>query len=289
MLQNNSYFTLEKILPFTSLRQSIFSTFPIIKLGGVTVYDIGVTGFSSSVVSDLVKVSLVRVLAALFWDQWLRPPLKWLQCHSKGSVAFDLVSGGCRCTGPCDCPAGKETDITYLPSMKTSSGTFWLTVAFVMTTNFLPSVVFSVLIHDKSEQIFCVVLWNWSIVCVFISIEISQQTLSLFCGEFEHSLNIFEQLKSCLALIYTMVCHVVCLDLRIFQPINDIQYISLFIHLKWPIFLNQKNHHSTYCSQLDFIYLIQQLKQCQNFVKNLYIFPSCVKIIRYMWIIIYIS
>lgn len=138
MLQSNWYFTLEKILPSTPLHQPTFSTFPIIKLGGVTVYDIGVTGFSSSVVSDLVKVSLVRVLAALFWDQWIRPPLKWLQCHSKGRVVFDLVSGGCRCTGPCDCPAGKETDITYLPSIKTSSETFWLTArkAFVMTTKF---------------------------------------------------------------------------------------------------------------------------------------------------------
>ncbi len=148
-----------KILPSTPLHQPTFSTFPIIKLGGVTVYDIGVTGFSSSVVSDLVKVSLVRVLAALFWDQWIRPPLKWLQCHSKGRVVFDLVSGGCRCTGPCDCPAGKETDITYLPSIKTSSGTFdWQPGRHSSwRPSFLPSVVFSALIRGKSEHIFCLV------------------------------------------------------------------------------------------------------------------------------------
>lgn len=156
---------------FKPLRQSIFTTFPVITLGGVTVYDIGVTGFSSSVVPDLVKVSLVRVLAALLWDQWLRPPLKWLQCHSKGSMVFDLVSGGCRCTGPCDCPAGKETDITYLPSIKTFSGTFWLTVreAFVMTIKFFAPCC-----------VFCSITWReWAYflsglvklkrgVCVFI-------------------------------------------------------------------------------------------------------------------------
>lgn len=48
---------LKKLLSCTLLRQSIFSTFPIIKLAGVTMYDIGVPIFSSSV----VKASLVRV------------------------------------------------------------------------------------------------------------------------------------------------------------------------------------------------------------------------------------
>lgn len=157
MLQNNWYFTLEIILPFTSSRQSIFSTFPIIKLSGVTVYDIGVTGFSSSVVSDLVKVSLVRVLAALFWDQWLRPP--WSGCSVIPRAVCRLI--WCRAAvaaqGPVIVLRGRrQTSPTYFQWKFPLELFDWQWHSSWRPT-FLPSVVFSLLIHGKRVHIFCLV------------------------------------------------------------------------------------------------------------------------------------